>query len=116
MLCETLKKSGADGTALCANTAHFYADKLQHEINLPVIHIVTATAKTINKDGFKEIGLLDKKFTMEMDFHRNKFESFGLQVLIPEIPENREYNQHTLREELGIGFINPETKEKYKEL
>lgn len=114
--CENLKKSGADGIALCANTAHLYADRLQQEINLPVIHIVTETAKTINKNGFKKIGLLGTKFTMEMDFYRNKFESFGLEVLIPEKPETREYIQYTLREELGIGFINPETKEKYKEI
>lgn len=114
--CENLKKSGADGIALCANTAHLYADRLQREINLPVIHIVTETAKTINKNGFKKIGLLGTKFTMEMDFYRNKFESFGLEVLIPEKPETREYMQYTLREELGIGFINPETKEKYKEI
>jgi aspartate racemase len=83
---------------------------------LPVIHIVTETAKTINKNGFKKIGLLGTKFTMEMDFYRNKFESFGLEVLIPEQPETREYIQYTLREELGVGFINPETKEKYKEI
>ena len=81
-----------------------------------MIHIVTETAKTINKDGFKKIGLLGTKFTMEMDFYRNKLESFGLQVLIPETPETREYIQYTLREELGIGFINLETKEKYREI
>ena len=114
--CESLKKSGADGIALCANTAHLYADRLQEEINLPIVNIISETAKTINKNGFKKIGLLGTKFTMEMDFYRNKFESFGLEVLIPEKPETREYIQYTLREELGIGFINPETKEKYKEI
>jgi aspartate racemase len=114
--CESLKKSGADGIALCANTAHLYADRLQEEINLPIVNIISETAKTINKNGFKKIGLLGTKFTMEMDFYRNKFESFGLEVLIPEQSEIREYIQYTLREELGIGFINPETKEKYKEI
>ena len=114
--CESLKKSGADGIALCANTAHLYADRLQQEVNLPVIHIVTETAKAINKNGFKKIGLLGTKFTMEMDFYRNKFESFGLEVVIPEKPETREYIQYTLREELGVGVINPETKEKYKQI
>lgn len=114
--CENLKKSGADGIALCANTAHLYADKLQEAISLPVIHIVTETAKTINKNGFKKIGLLGTKFTMEMDFYRSRPESSGLEVLIPENPEIREYMQYTLREELGVGFINPETKEKYKEI
>jgi aspartate racemase len=37
-------------------------------------------------------------------------------IHIPEKPETREYIQYTLREELGIGFINLETKEKYKEI
>ena len=53
---------------------------------------------------------------MEMDFYRSRLESSGLEVLIPENPEIREYMQYTLREELGVGFINPETKEKYKEI
>jgi aspartate racemase len=114
--CESLKKSGVDGIALCANTAHLYADKLQDTIKLPIIHIVTETAKTINKKGFKKIGLLGTKFTMEMDFYRHKLESFELEVITPEKPETREYIQYTLREELGVGFINPATKEKYKDI
>jgi aspartate racemase len=114
--CDSLKRSGADGIALCANTAHLYADRLQEAINMPVIHIVSETAKTVNKKEFKKIGLLGTKFTMEMDFYRNKLEEFGLEVLIPEKQETRDYIQFTLREELGVGFINPDTKEKYKEI
>lgn len=114
--CNNLKKGGAEGIALCANTAHIYADRLQAELNLPVVHIITETAKAINKEGFKKIGLLGTKYTMEMDFYRNKLESFGLEVLIPEKQETREYIQYTLREELGVGIINPATKEKYIEI
>jgi aspartate racemase len=114
--CESLKKSGVDGIALCANTAHLYADQLQDAIQLPVIHIVTETAKTINKKGFKKTGLLGTKFTMEMPFYTDKLASFGLEVLIPEKKETREYIQCTLREELGAGIINPATKEKYKDI
>ena len=114
--CDSLKKSGIDGIALCANTAHLYADRLQEAINLPVVHIVTETAKEINKKEFKKIGLLGTKFTMEMDFCKNKFEEFGLEVLIPDNQETRDYIQFTLREELGIGFINPQTKKRYIEI
>jgi aspartate racemase len=112
--CNSLKKSGVHGIALCANTAHLYADRLQEEINLPIVNIVSETAKIITQKQYKKIGLLGTKFTMEMDFYRNKLESFGLEVLIPDKQETRDYIQFTLREELGIGFINPETKEKYK--
>ena len=111
--CNSLKKSGIDGIALCANTAHIYVDKIQVEIGLPIVSIISETANIINLKNYKKIGLLGTKFTMEMDFYRNKLESFGLEVIIPEKQEARDYIQYTLREELGVGFINPETKLKY---
>ena len=43
--CESLKKSGVDSIALCANTAHLFADKLQETIKIPIIHIGVETAK-----------------------------------------------------------------------
>jgi aspartate racemase len=111
--CESLKKSGVDSIVLCANTAHLFADKLQEAIQLPIIHIGAETAKAVNKDRLKKVGLLGTKFTMEMDFYRNKLEEYGLEVLIPEKQETRDYIQHTVKEELGIGFINPITKINY---
>jgi aspartate racemase len=111
--CESLKKSGVESIVLCANTAHLFVDKLQEEVKLPFIHIGVETAKAINKQGFKKVGLLGTKFTMEMDFYRKKLEEFGLEVIIPEKQETRDYIQHTVKEELGIGFINPDTKTNY---
>ena len=46
--CESLKRSGVDAIVLCANTAHLFADKLQEDIRLPFIHVITETAKIIN--------------------------------------------------------------------
>jgi aspartate racemase len=111
--CEALKRSGVDSIILCANTAHLFADRLQDEVKLSFIHIGAETAKAINKQGFKKVGLLGTKFTMEMDFYRKKLEEFGLEVIIPEKQETRDYIQHTVKEELGIGFINPKTKTNY---
>ena len=50
---------------------------------------------------------------MEMDFYSKKLEEYGLEVLIPEKQATRNYIQQTLKEELGIGFINPETRLNY---
>lgn len=111
--CESLKKTGVESIVLCANTAHLFADKLQDTIRLPIIHIGEETAKAVNKKGYKKVGLLGTKFTMEMNFYRDKLEKYGLEVLIPEKQETRDYIQRTLKEELGIGFINPETKTNY---
>lgn len=111
--CESLKRSGADAIALCANTAHLFADELQKEVNLPLIHIVAETAKVVRNNGLKKIGLLGTIFTMEREFYKNKLEEYGLTVLIPEKQETRDYVQHTIKEELGRGLIILETKQNY---
>jgi aspartate racemase len=114
--CESLKRSGVDCIVLCANTAHLFADQLQEELQLPIINIVEETAKVISKNGIKKVGLLGTKFTMEMDFYSNKLEEFGIEVIIPENQETRDYIQQTIKEELGIGLIKTDTKSRYIEI
>lgn len=111
--CLRLKSSGVDAIVLCANTAHLFADDLEKEVKLPIVHIVTETAKAIKRQGLVTVGLLGTKFTMEMEFYRKKLEENGLRVLVPAEQEIRDYIQHTVKEELSRGIINPETKEKY---
>jgi aspartate racemase len=114
--CLSLKQSGVNGIALCANTAHLYADKLEKEIGLPLIHIGTATANAVKQKGIKKVGLLGTKFTMELDFYRKKLEENGLIVLVPETQEVRDFVQQTVKEELGRGIINQYTKSRYSDI
>lgn len=111
--CESIKKAGAEAIVLCANTAHLFADRLEDKVGLPMIHIVSETAKVIQKTGLKKVGLLGTKFVMEMDFYKQKLEEYGLEVLVPEDQETRDYIQYTVKEELGAGVVRPETKQKY---
>ncbi|MFH6994494.1 aspartate/glutamate racemase family protein [Flavobacterium sp. FlaQc-48] len=114
--CLSLQKGGVDAIVLCANTAHLYADQIEKEIGLPIIHIGTETAKAIRQENSSTIGLLGTSFSMEMDFYKDRLKSFGLNVLIPEKQETRDYIQHVLKEELGRGIINPDSKQKYIEI
>jgi len=111
--CEKLKQSGADAIVLCANTAHLFAPQLEAAIQLPFINIITETGKAIQQQGLNKAGLLGTKFTMEMDFYRSTLEAQGITVLTPLRQENRDYIQHTLKEELGKGLVNPATKARY---
>ncbi|WP_316633388.1 aspartate/glutamate racemase family protein [uncultured Flavobacterium sp.] len=111
--CLSLKKSGVDAIVLCANTAHLYADQLEKEVGLPLIHIGSETAKVITLKNITTIGLLGTQFTMEMDFYKDRFKKFGLEVLIPEKQETRDYIQYVLKEELGRGIVTPESRQNY---
>ncbi|NOT90162.1 aspartate/glutamate racemase family protein [Ferruginibacter sp.] len=111
--CKNLQKSGADAIVLCANTAHQFAEELEKKIELPIIHIVSTTAAAVNKQGLKKIGLLGTKFTMEMEFFKTGLKDRGIEAVIPEREEIRNFIQHTLKEELGAGIIKEETKKAY---
>lgn len=107
-----LKNSGADAIVLCANTMHLIADRIQESVDLPLIHIATETAKEIQKMNLKKVGLLGTKFTMELDFFRDKLTNQGIQTIIPE-EEDRDFLHNTIFNELGKGLILESTKARY---
>ena len=114
--CNRLKQGGAVAIALCANTAHLFAYRLQDETGLPIISAIDATALAVKASGMSRIGLLGTKFTMELGFYQELFRQPGLGVLIPEPEANRDYVQHTVKEELGRGLVREETRRAYLDI
>ena len=110
---EALKKGGAAAIVLCANTAHIVADRIAEQIQLPLIDITSAVAASIHQAGLKKVGLIGTTYTMELGFYKNKLIANGIEPIIPESQERRDYIEETLRYELGIGILNPETKKQY---
>ena len=108
-----LKNSGVEAIVLCANTMHLIADQLEEQIQLPVIHIATATAEEIKKQGLKKVGLIGTKFTMERDFFISKLSDQHIETLIPTSEDDRNFIHYTIFEELGRGIVKPESKERY---
>lgn len=110
-----LQNSGASAIIICANTMHHIADKVQQQINIPLIHIATETAKSIEQKGLKKVGLLGTKFTMEYDFFTNKLKEKNIETIIPDA-EDRNFIHYTIFEELGRSIINPESKKRYQKI
>ncbi|MBB4803251.1 aspartate racemase [Flavobacterium nitrogenifigens] len=113
---EVLKSGGAEAIVLCANTMHLIADKLQNAIGLPLIHIAEETAVEIQKKQLKKVGLLGTKFTMELDFFKDKLTEKGIETIIPTSQEDKDFIHYTIFEELGRGIVTEETKKRYLEI
>jgi aspartate racemase len=107
-----LKQSGAEALVLCANTLHVIADKLENRVGLPLIHIVDATAAEIRKSGFDRIGLLGTRYTMELDFFKDRLAWHGIAVLVPERAD-REFIHDSIFTELGRNVFRDETRSRY---
>jgi aspartate racemase len=106
---KKLVSVGAEGIMLCANTTHQFADRVEEEVPVPLIHIATATAKQIKKQNISTVGLLGTKYTMEMDFYKNRLKHEGIQVLIPN-GEERKYIHSRLIKELLKGVFSDECR------
>ncbi len=113
---QKLEKGGADLIVICTNTVHKVADEVQNSINIPLWHIVDATAEKINEMGLQKVGLLGTKFTMEEGFYKDRLrENYGLQVIIPE-EEERQIVHDIIYKELVIGIIEERSKVKFIEI
>ena len=104
--------AGADCILLCANTLHYFADELEKNISVPLIHIAMATAKHINNKQVSTVGLLGTKQTMEQDFYKSKLTGQGIEVLIPNNDE-REFIHNTIINELLTGKFRNKSREKF---
>lgn len=113
LILDTTKKlqvAGADGIVLCANTLHMFADQLQVEIDVPIVHIGEATAIQIKEGGFNTVSLLGTKLTMGLDFYKEKLRQHGIETLIPK-ESDQNFIQQTIINELFNHDFKVESRE-----
>ncbi len=107
---QNLERAGAELLLLCTNTMHNGADELKAGVNIPLLHIVDATAGAVKAAGISRIGLLGTRFTMEQDFYKGRLaDRHGFSVFIPE-EEDREMIHRVIYDELCLGVVKEESR------
>ena len=101
-----LEKGGAELLLICSNTMHKVAERVRRGIDIPLVHIVEETAKTILGLGFGKVGLLGTRITMEDGFYSDCLEARGIRTLMPAAPDRAEI-QRIIFEELALGRLAP---------
>jgi len=109
---KSLKLAGADFAVIATNTMHILFEKLQAQIDMPLISIVDATAEAIKREGFKKVGLIGTQFSMTKPFYREGLAKHGIEVLTPD-KEDRDYIVKVIFEELSIGKLTEESRKGY---
>jgi aspartate racemase len=112
---STLERGGADLIALCTNTMHVVADRIEAAVQVPFVHLVDATAEKIKAAGLKRVGLLATRFTMEMDFYAERMARHGIEVLVPSA-EDRTVVHRIIYGELTLGKIEQDSREEYRRI
>ena len=109
---KLLEKGGVEILLLATNTMHKVKDLMLKGTSLNFIHIGTATANHILRDGFKKPALIATKFTMEEEFYKNTLINKNLSPIIPD-KKDRRFIHKTIYDELCKSVINKKSKETF---
>ena len=108
-----VQSAGADCILICCNTVHRIAPQIEKIIQIPLLHIVDATADVLVHDGIRKLGLLGTTYTMEQDFYKGRLSrNYGLDVLVPE-PDDRKIVHEVITQELCMGQVTDASRTEY---
>jgi aspartate racemase len=108
---QGLVAAGASVLGIATNTMHVIADRITAGIDVPLVHIADPTAEALLAEGYDTVGLLGTRFTMEMDFYKDRLSARGLVPLVPEVDRT---NLHgIIYEELCKGIVRDESRQVY---
>ena len=106
-----LVEAGCDGIALAANTTHLVADDVRAAIgSVPFIDLVDLTGAAVA--GYRTVGLLGTRFTMESTMFPERFAAGGVRTLVPNEPERTRIHD-VIYDELARDIITESARRDY---
>src|SRR3546814_10422808 len=70
---------------------HKVAPAIEAAVDIPFLHIVDITAAAVCAAGIENVALLGTRFTMEQAFYRERLQSHGLKVMVPDAERSEEH-------------------------
>ncbi|MGZ8363275.1 MAG: aspartate/glutamate racemase family protein [Caulobacteraceae bacterium] len=99
---ERLAAAGCDFFVCPDNTAHIAFEADGPPMSLPGLHIAEVVAQEAVRLGFRTVGVLGTKWTMDGPVYRGAFARHGLGFMVPE-PDDRAMIQRVIFDELCNG-------------
>ena len=109
-----LVAAGAQGLVLATNTMHKVASGIESAVDVPLIHLIDTTAARVRAGGYKTVGVLGTRFTMEQPFYRDRLEAASGAHMIAPGGDDRAQVDRIIFEELCLGDIRPASQAAYR--
>ena len=78
-----LERAGCTCIAVPCNTSHFFLDRVQQYIGIPIIHMIRETARLLASQGLRRPGILATDGTIQTGLYQKEFSAVGIQAVIP---------------------------------
>lgn len=79
---KKLEKFGVDILAMPCNTAHYFYDKIQSSVNVPMINMPRETVAYIKSNNYKKVGILATNGTIKAKTYQNICEEYNVEYKI----------------------------------
>ena len=81
---RTLESCGCTAIAIPCNTSHFFVDRLQGDVSVPVIHMIREAAKELAAQGKKRPGILATDGTIRSGLYQAECAALGMEAVTPD--------------------------------
>ena len=82
---KLLEGAGCTVLAIPCNTSHYFVDRIQQEIGIPILHMIRETVAAIQAIGKKTVGILATDGTVQTGIYQKELTAAGLTpVTLPE--------------------------------
>jgi aspartate racemase len=112
---ERLARAGADFFLCPDNTAHMALELPGEDLALPGLHIVEVVADRAAHHGFRHVGVLGTKYTMDGPLYPRTLAARGVGSMLPE-PDERRVIDDIIFHELVNGVFTEPSRRKYVEI
>ena len=79
-----LEQCGCTAVAIPCNTSHYFADRLQGELSIPIVHMIRETAAALAAQGKKRPGILATDGTIQTGLYQKECAALGLEAVAPD--------------------------------
>ena len=86
---KLLERCGCSLIAIPCNTSHYFVDRLQEEVGIPILHMIRQTAIRLFQLGKRRPAILATDGTIQSGLYQRECQNLGLTTRIPEEPEQK---------------------------
>ena len=97
-----LEGAGCTCIAVPCNTSHFFLDRVQEQIGIPILHMIRETARLLASQGLERPGILATDGTIQTELYQKEFYAAGIQAVIPS-PQAQELVMSLIYDDIKAG-------------
>ncbi|MDE6280422.1 MAG: amino acid racemase [Oscillospiraceae bacterium] len=99
---KTLEACGCTVLAIPCNTSHYFADRLQGDIGVPIIHMLREAAAALAAQGKKRPGILATDGTIQTGLYQKECANLGMEAVAPD-PDTQKLVMSIIYDEIKQG-------------